>query len=75
MYPRRLTEGRLCWLRFEAYGRIAWQHELRCGLIFEDPLSDECLRQTVEFGELAAGEASEKYLKLASAWVHGPGDW
>ena len=75
MRPRTLGAARLCWLQFEAYGRVAWQHELRCGLAFEDPLPEDFLRQTLEFGELAVGDASEKYLRLASAWVHGPGDW
>lgn len=75
MHPRRFAAARLCWLQFEAYGRVAWHHDLRCGLTFEDALPPDCLRQTLEFGELAVGDESEKYLRLASAWVHGPGDF
>jgi hypothetical protein len=75
MHPRRLTEGRLCWLQFEAFGRIVWQNDLRCGLQFEDPITEECLRRTIEFGEMIVKDATDKYLRLASAWVHGPGDY
>lgn len=75
MHPRRLVAGRLCWLQFDSYARVVWQSELRCGVEFAEPLSDECLRQTVEFGELMVKDASDKYVRLASAWVHGPGDW
>lgn len=72
MHPRAFEAARLCWLQFQAFGQIVWRHELRCGIAFSDPLPEEWLDQTVEFGELAVDDASEKYLRLASAWVHGP---
>ena len=75
MHPRRLSAGRLHWLGLTAFARIVWQNDLRCGLQFDEPLSEECLRQTLEFGEMIVNDPSEKYLRLASAWVHGPGDW
>jgi len=75
MHPRRLATGRLCWLRFRSFGRIVWQNDLRCGLAFDEPLTEECLRQTLEFADKIGCDATDKYGKLASAWVHGPGDW
>ena len=73
--PQRLGDGRLCWLNFEVYARLVWNDGIRCGLVFDDPLSEECLKQTIEFARLSSKNADDRFLKLASAWVHGPGDW
>jgi hypothetical protein len=75
MHPRKLTTGYLHWIGLRAFGRVVWQNDLRCGLQFDEPLSERCLRQTIEFGEMIVNDASDKYGRLASAWVHGPGDW
>ena len=75
MHPQKLRDGRLCWLSFAVYARVVWNDGVRCGLVFDEPLADDCLKQTVEFGQLATKDNSDKFLRLASAWVHGPGDW
>ena len=75
MHPRILREGHLCWLGKRAYGRIVWQSGLRCGFEFDEPLADDLLQHSLWFGEMASSEAREKYARLASAWVFGPGDW
>ncbi len=73
--PRPLEDGRLCWLNFVAFARMVWKGDARCGLRFEEPLSADCLARTIEFGELMAGDGGDRFLRLASAWTHGPGDW
>ncbi len=73
--PMAIDSARMCWLNFAIFGRLAWKEDLRCGLKFDEPLTDECLAQTIEFGELLGKDPTNKFLKLASAWVHGPGDW
>jgi len=75
MRPLTDNSARLCWLNFAVFGRVAWKDDLRCGLMFDERLSEECLAQTVEFGDMMLKDRSDKFLKLASAWVHGPGDW
>ena len=75
MHPQKLADGRLCWLNFAVYVRVVWNDGIRCGLVFDEPLAEDCLKQTVEFGQLAIKDNSDKFLRLASAWVHGPGDW
>ena len=75
MHPQKLADGRLCWLNFAVYVRVVWNDGIRCGLAFDEPLAEDCLKQTVEFGQLAIKDNSDKFLRLASAWVHGPGDW
>jgi len=75
MHPQKLADGRLCWLSFAVYARVVWNDGIRCGLIFDEPLHEDCLKQTIEFGQLAIKDNSDKFLRLASAWVHGPGDW
>jgi hypothetical protein len=70
-----MDTARLCWLNFAVFGRIAWRDEMRCGLQFDEALSEECLSQTIEFGELITTDRTDRFLRLASAWVHGPGDW
>lgn len=75
MNPQAVPDGRLCWLSFAVYARVVWNDGIRCGLVFDEHLTDECLQQTVEFGQLATKDNSDKFLRLASAWVHGPGDW
>ncbi len=72
---RPLEDGRLCWLNFAMFARVVWKGDIRCGLRFEEPLSAECLAQTIEFGELMTGDAGDRFLRLATAWTHGPGDW
>ena len=73
--PLAFDSARLCWLNFAVFGTVKWRQELRCGLMFDEPLSEECLAQTIEFGELITSDRTDKFLRLASAWVHGPGDW
>lgn len=75
MHPQALSDGRLCWLNFAVYARVVWHDGIRCGLAFDEHLTDECLQQTTEFGQLLTADKSDKFLRLASAWVHGPGDW
>ena len=75
MRPGSLHDGHLCWLNFRAFARVVWRSDLRYGLRFDEPLSDDCLRRTAEFDELIGEGAGDKYGRLASAWVHGPGDW
>lgn len=75
MQPCAFESGRLSWLGFAAFVTAVWRTELRCGMMFVDPLSDECLRRTIEFGALVGSGPADKYGRLASAWVHGPGDW
>lgn len=75
MHPRRLTEGRLQWLDYSVFVETIWQAELRCGLRFADPLDDGCLDRTLEFGEASDRGGQDTFRRLASAWVHGPGDW
>lgn len=75
MRPAPLDAGHLCWLDCKAFARVVWRSELRYGLAFEELLTDECLRRTIEFGNLIGNGAHDKYGRLASAWVHGPGDW
>lgn len=75
MHPRKLADGKLCWLNFAVYARVVWNDGIRCGLVFDEPLDEDCLKQTIEFGQLAIKDKSDKFLRLASAWVHGPGDW
>lgn len=75
MYPRCLTEGRLQWLDYSCFVEVIWQAELRCGLRFVDPLDVACLRRTLEFGESSHRGGEDTLRRLASAWVHGPGDW
>ncbi|MGX7953368.1 PilZ domain-containing protein [Tsuneonella sp. HG249] len=73
--PRKLEAGRLFWLNSKAFGRIIWQNDLRCGVAFDEPLRDDVVEQALQFAELMANDTTEKFGKLASAWVHGPGDW
>jgi hypothetical protein len=75
MHPRTLEAGRLCWLGFEIYGDPVWQSEARCGLLFAERLTADCLRQTLEFGAMAARDKGDRFLRLASAWAFGPGDY
>ena len=75
MYPRCLCEGRLQWLDYSCFVVMVWQAELRCGLRFVDPLDVACLRRTLEFGETSHRGGADTLRRLASAWVHGPGDW
>lgn len=75
MHPRPVEPGKLCWLGFEFFGEVLWQAEGRCGLRFADRLPDDCLRQTLNFGASAALDRKGKLNRLASAWVHGPGDY
>lgn len=74
MHPQTLDAGRLCWLGFEMYGEPVWQSEARCGLLFAERLTPDCLRQTLEFGAMAR-DKGDKFLRLASAWAYGPGDY
>ena len=73
--PRKLEAGRLFWLSAQAFGRIIWRKDLRCGIVFDEPLSDDAVEQATHFAALMAKDPTEKFGKLASAWVHGPGDW
>lgn len=75
MHPRRLTEGRVQWLDYSVFVETIWQAELRCGLRFADPLDDGCLDRTLEFGEASDRGGQDTLRRVASAWVHGPGDW
>ena len=75
MHPQKLSDGKLCWLSFAVFARVMWNDGIRCGLVFDEPLAEDCLKQTVEFGQRAITDNSDKFLRLASAWVHGPGDW
>lgn len=75
MHSRPLEPGKLCWLGFECYGEVLWQADGRCGLRFTDRLPDDCLRRTLDFGASAALDRKGKLNRLASAWVHGPGDY
>ncbi|MFA9200596.1 MAG: PilZ domain-containing protein [Cypionkella sp.] len=75
MHPRAFAGGRLRWLEFSAYCHVAWRNELRCGVVFADPLESDQLRRTLEFNKLIGSSSADKYGRLASAWVHGPGDW
>lgn len=75
MHPRAFTGGQLRWLEFAAFAQVVWRADLRCGLTFADPLDDEQLRRTREFARLVGSGSADKYGRLASAWVHGPGDW
>ena len=74
MYPRCLTEGKLHWLDYSVFVETVWQADLRCGFRFVDLLDAACLRRTLEFGEAADGDGTA-LRRLASAWVHGPGDF
>lgn len=75
MHPRTFAGGHLRWLDFTAYAQVAWRADLRCGLEFADPLDEAELKRTREFAGLVGASAADKYGRLASAWVHGPGDW
>ena len=75
MRPLKFETARLCWLNFAVFGTVVWRQDLRCGMMFDQPLGEECLAQTIEFGELITTDRTDKFLRLASAWVHGPGDW
>lgn len=75
MRPQTLTEGTLGWLGFTHFGRVVWNDGFRCGLSFDEPVSQECLQRTVEFSRLSSDDAGDRFARLASAWAHGPGDW
>jgi hypothetical protein len=75
MHPRRITGARLRWLHYEWPCVVVWQSGLRCGLAFEEALAPECLKQTLAFGEQASGITGDRFKRLASAWVFGPGDY
>jgi hypothetical protein len=75
MHPQRIEDGRLCWLNFDVYARSVWNDGIRCGLVFDELLADECLKQTLDFARSSTRSPDDKFLRLASAWVHGPGDW
>ena len=75
MHPGQLDNGRLRWLNFEVYGRTVWNDGIRSGLVFDEPLGDDCLTRTLDFARSSAHDPDPRLLKLASAWVHGPGDW
>lgn len=75
MRPGSLRAGHLSWLNFRAFARVVWRSDLRYGLAFDETLTDECLRRTAEFDNLIGKDTNDKYGRLASAWVHGPGDW
>ncbi|MGN3974276.1 PilZ domain-containing protein [Tsuneonella sp. SYSU-LHT278] len=75
IHPRTLREGRLLWLDYACLVSVVWQAGLQCGFRFEERLETDQLRRTLEFGEAAAGTATVTLRKLASAWVHGPGDY
>ena len=74
-HPRPLATAKLCWLGFEVFGRSVWNDGIRCGMVFEEPLSEACLAQSIEFGRLHKQDAGDRFARLASAWVYGPGDW
>jgi hypothetical protein len=75
LHPRALAAGRLCWLDFEIFGQVVWQRDERCGLKFDERLTPDCLRRTLEFADRAARDTDDRYRRLASAWVHGLGDY
>jgi hypothetical protein len=66
--------GPLAWLNFQVFANLVWQANLWCGVSFEFPLRDECLRQTADFAKLVSTQRINA-IRLASAWVHGPGDY
>jgi hypothetical protein len=66
--------GWLKWLGFKAYVDFVWADGQSCGLRFDPDLEEECVRSTTEFFELIETDPST-YLRLAAAWVHGPGDY
>lgn len=75
-HPRNLREGRLLWLDYACFVSVVWQTELQCGFRFEERLPADQLRRTLEFGGAATADTATATLrKLASAWVHGPGDY
>lgn len=75
MSHRAIGEGRLLWLDYEWYARPVWQTELQCGLEFDERLNAHRLRRTLEYGEAGTDEGRSTMRGLASAWVHGPGDY
>jgi hypothetical protein len=75
MVPQKIADGRLSWLNFNCFARVVWNDGLRCGLVFDEEINGEWLKQTVDFGRLANKDKGDRFVKLASAWVHGPGDW
>ncbi len=72
---RALGEGRLLWLDYEQFVRPVWQADLQCGLEFDERLDADRLRRTLEFGEADVDNGVSTMRRLASAWVHGPGDY
>ncbi len=75
MSHRPLGEGRLLWLNYEQFVRPVWQADLQCGLEFDQRLDADRLRRTLEFGEADLDKSVSTMRRLASAWVHGPGDY
>ena len=73
--PIEFTSGWLSWLGFDWPAQIAWQAGSWCGLTFEDAILEDAFNKTREFAELIRTDSTGKYLKLASAWVHGKEDW
>ena len=73
--PQAVSAGTLKWLGFEAFVQVVWQEGLRCGLGFEAAIPQEWLQETREFARGLGEERAAGFRKLASAWVHGPGDW
>lgn len=74
MHAHPIAPGRLSWLGFEQFADIAWQRDARCGLHFAAPLPSEWLTQTLDCGDRIAN-GDRRMQRLASAWVHGPGDY
>lgn len=72
---RTLGDGRLRWLDYEWFVRPVWQADLHCGLVFDERLDAGRLRRTLEFGEPGPERTKAARRRLASAWVHGPGDF
>lgn len=73
--PQLVSAGRLKWLRFEVFAQVVWQDRHSCGLVFEEPLVEDWLLETKGYAEAIERDRSGKVLKLASAWVYGPGDF